>query len=105
LKLLSAWLLDYRVGDYAALHTDRPDSVLTGLLALDLSREPLVICPQLADVCSVDLLELAGTQPHPAGVSIVLSREQLFLFEGARMPHHRPSVRQPCQVLSISLGP
>jgi hypothetical protein len=102
-QILSAWVLDYSPGHFAALHTDRPDSDLTGLLALDNSNDPLVVCPKLAARSATEVVEIAADTPHPAGTSIVLRREEVLMIEGARVPHHRPPVRQACRVLSISL--
>jgi hypothetical protein len=101
--VLSAWVLDYPVGGHSGLHTDRPDSDLTGLIALDDVREPLVVCPQLSRLPDGDLLALAFETPHPAGVTVYLRQDRVLLLRGASTPHHRPPVASRCRVLSISL--
>ena len=103
-EVLSVWLLRYAVGGFAGLHTDRPDSDFTGLLAFDpVPLEPVVLCPDLVDRSPVELCEFAIASPHPPGVEIHLRRDRLLAIPGSRVPHHRPPARRVAQVISLSL--
>lgn len=104
LTVLSAWVLDYRIHDFAALHTDRPDSLFTALLALDGESEPVVVCPDLKSLDDCDLRDLAAAHPFPAGETVRLSQSACLLLRGSVIPHYRPPVVRPCRVLSVSLG-
>lgn len=104
LTVLSAWVLDYRTNDFAALHTDRPDSLFTALLALDDQSEPIVVCPEFKSLTDYDLRELAAVHPFPFGEAVELSQSACLLLRGAVIPHYRPPVVRPCRVLSVSLG-
>lgn len=103
-RVLSAWLLEYEPGDFVALHTDRPDSTLTGLVGVDALQDPLIVCPELADLPAEELRLLAERAPHPSGIEVVLRRDAMLLLEGARVPHHRPPVSEACRVLSLSFA-
>ncbi|NEE01188.1 hypothetical protein [Phytoactinopolyspora halotolerans] len=105
LNLQSMWLNTYTEGDFAALHVDRPDAVLTGLLAVGHVTEPLVVCPELIALNSADLLELAALEPFPRGESLTLSADRFLFLRGAAVPHHRPPVNVTSQVLTVTFAP
>lgn len=103
LHVISSWILAYPRGGFVGLHTDRPDSDLTGLIALDACSDPVVLCPALSGRDDCALAEEASRDPHPIGVPFVLRRREALLISGAAVPHHRPPVSAPCTVLSITL--
>jgi len=101
--VLSAWVLSYEVGQFSALHTDRPDSDITALVALNSSSDPLVVCRELEQLNDSELRHFAQDTPHPPGTNIRLSADEALFIRGSRTPHHRPPVRGRSLVLSISL--
>jgi hypothetical protein len=102
LVLSSAWLNEYEVGDFVALHTDRPDCALTGLIAIDVSSEPLTLCRDLAPLSPAELIRTARNHPFPGGEDVLLSSDAIALFDGASVPHHRAPTKHPCSVLTLT---
>lgn len=102
LTLSSAWLNEYEAGDFVALHTDRPDCALTGLIAVDASHNPVTLCPGLAALPAADLLATATEQPFPIGDAVMLTIDELVLFDGASIPHYRPPSTGACSVLTLT---
>ena len=105
LILSSAWLNEYRLGDYVALHTDRPDCVITGLIAVTPTPDPVTLCTGLVGMSSLELAELARINGFPAGDDTVLAPDVLLLFNGAAVPHHRRPATQICSVLTLTYRP
>lgn len=101
--VLSAWILDYAEGDFSGLHSDRPDSAVTALVALGDLSDPLVLCDQLIGETDESLLRHALENPFPPGLDVILRQDRCLLVQGSITPHHRPPVTSPCKILSISL--
>jgi hypothetical protein len=104
LRVVAQWVNCYERNDFAALHTDRPDSAFTALRAAAGRPEPIVICPSLSDLSTDDLLAYALQDPHPEGVNAAVTSDRWTVFRGSRIPHHRRPVVEPCAVVSISLA-
>lgn len=101
-RVISSWVISYQQGDFNALHTDRPDSDATALLALDDGAGPLVVCHDLAEASDEELVAIASRCGHPDGDSVQLRHDE-FLVLPAHVPHHRPPAALTCQILSLSL--
>ncbi|HYI60518.1 MAG TPA: hypothetical protein VEW93_01790 [Acidimicrobiales bacterium] len=104
-SVLSMWVLCYQPGDFAALHTDRPDSTFTALQVLGGRPDPLLICPDLAALTDQDLCATARRDPFPVGRSLALPTDGCLIMSGANVPHYRPPATSRFEVLSVSLGP
>ena len=103
-QVISGWVNHYAAGDFAALHHDRQDSVLTALLALDETTDPLVICPPASESSDVSFLEQARNDPFPPGERVILERHRFLFLGGAATPHHRPPATRAYRVLAITIG-
>jgi hypothetical protein len=103
LSILSAWLLEYQAGDFAALHTDRPDSNFTALVPLQDHTPAVITCIDLVELTHEELCGVATAHPFPQGSEVALSPRHVVAFNGSAIPHYRPPVSRLTRVLSLSL--